>query len=302
MRFASIDIGSNAVRLLFANVFEDGNDTVFKKESLIRVPVRLGQDAFTLGEISMVRTQNLIKTMKAFKHLMEVNDIVGFKACATAAMREAKNGEDIIQAIKKETGIEIEIVSGQEEAHIIYSNHIEAELEKDKTYIYIDVGGGSTEMSLFHQGKLVKSHSFPIGTLRILNNQIRPADWETMKKILKKFRVKYGTIFGIGSGGNINKLHKIYGSVKAGSISRAGVKKAYKNLTSYSYAERVRVLGLKPDRADVIVPATEIFMSAMKWANIPKIYVPKIGLSDGLIHLLYEQQSGKPISTISSYV
>lgn len=302
MRFASIDIGSNAVRLLFANVFEDGNKTVFKKESLIRVPVRLGQDSFTLGEISMVRAKNLVKTMKAFKYLMEVNDIAGFKACATAAMREAKNGEEIIHEINEKTGIKIEIVSGETEAQIIYSNHIEDQLDNSKTYLYIDVGGGSTEMSLFHRGQHVKTHSFSIGTLRILNNQIRTTDWEPMKKILKKFREKHGTIFGIGSGGNINKIYKLFGNIKDGSISRTAIKKTYKTLTSYSYAERVRVLGLKPDRADVIVPATDIFLSAMKWANIPKIYVPKIGLSDGLIHLLYEEQSGKPITSVSSYI
>ncbi len=298
MRFASIDIGSNAVRLLLANVFEQGNESVFKKESLVRVPVRLGLDTFSIGEISYARVQNLVKTMVAFKYLMEVNDVQGYKACATAAIREAKNGREVIKKIYDKTGIKVEIATGQREASIIYSNHVEEQLNNNKTYLYIDIGGGSTELSLFHKNKLIESNSFPIGTIKMLNKRTRESDWLPMKKMLKKLSDKYPTIYGIGTGGNINKLYKLFGNNKDHSISKKAIKEAYQLIGKYSYADRVMRLGLKPDRADVIIPATEIILSIIKWTGMEKVYVPKIGLSDGLIHELYEELYTKKITEI----
>ncbi|MDZ4846299.1 MAG: exopolyphosphatase [Chitinophagales bacterium] len=298
MRFASIDIGSNAVRLLFANVFESGTESVFKKESLIRVPVRLGLDTFSIGEISVARAQNLIKTITAFKYLMEVNDVQGYKACATAAIREARNGKEIVQELFEKTGIEVEIATGQREASIIYSNHVEEQLDMDKTYLYIDIGGGSTELSLFHKKEIIASQSFAIGTIRMINKRIKESDWEAMKKFVKNLAEKYTPIYGIGTGGNINKLYKLYGNNKDHSLTRKAIKEAYAHISEYSFADRVVKLGLKPDRADVIIPASEIVLAISKWAEMDKIFVPKIGLSDGLIHELYEELYTKKITEI----
>lgn len=298
MRLASIDIGSNAVRLLLVNVFEDGEGSVFKKDSLVRVPVRLGQDTFTIGEISLARGENLIKTIRAFKYLMEVHDVQGYKACATAAIREARNGRDLIHEIYEQTGIEVEIVSGQREARIIYSNHVEEQINSGKTYLYIDVGGGSTEVSLFHKKMIVFSESFPVGTVRILARRVRDADWDAMKKALKNLRDDYPDITGIGTGGNINKLFKLYGNPKELLITRKALKEGYATLSAYSYTDRIVKLGLKPDRADVIIPAAEIFLAIMKWTNMEKIIVPKVGLSDGLIHELYQQMYTRRITEV----
>lgn len=298
MRLASIDIGSNAVRLLFANVFESGTESVFKKESLVRVPVRLGLDTFSIGEISLARAQNLLKTIQAFKYLMEVNDVQGYKACATAAIREARNGKEIIREIYEQTGIEVEIATGQREASIIYSNHVEEQLDSDKTYLYIDVGGGSTELSLFHKKEIVASQSFSVGTIRMLNKRVKESDWEAMKKFVKDLAEKYAPVCGIGTGGNINKLYKLYGNNKDHSLTRKAIKEAYNHISAYSFADRVVKLGLKPDRADVIIPASEIVLAISKWAEMEKIFVPKIGLSDGLIHELYEELYTKKITEI----
>ena len=298
LRLASIDIGSNAVRLLLVNVFEDGNKSIFKKDSLVRVPVRLGQDTFTIGEISLTRGENLIKTIQAFKYLMEVNDVQGYKACATAAMREAKNGKDLIREIYEQTGIEVEVASGQREAKIIYSNHVEEQVNGGKTYLYIDVGGGSTEVSLFHKKEMITSQSFPVGTVKMLNKRDRDEDWDAMKKMLKELEEEYPGITGIGTGGNINKLYKIFGNQKEHFITRKALKEAYELLSSYSYTDRVVKFGLKPDRADVIIPASEIFLAIMKWTGMEKIIVPKIGLSDGLIHELYEELYTRKITEV----
>ncbi|GIV32858.1 MAG: exopolyphosphatase [Chitinophagales bacterium] len=298
MKLASIDIGSNAARLLLVNVFEHNYKTVFRKESLVRVPVRLGFDTFSTGEISLARTDNLLKTMVAFKYLMEVHDVQGYKACATAAMREAKNGSDIVKKIHALTGIQVEIVSGRREASIIYSNRVEEQLNHNNTYLYIDIGGGSTELSLFHKGKVIDTASFPIGTIRLLYKQVREGDWLPMKKMLKKISDTYTTIYGIGTGGNINKLYKLFGNTKDHSLSRKSVREAYQIISGYSFTERVSILGLKPDRADVIVPAAEILLLVTKWAGIEKTFVPKIGLADGLIHELFNELYNKPVTEI----
>jgi len=298
LRLASIDIGSNAVRLLLVNVFEDGSKSIFKKDSLVRVPVRLGQDTFTIGEISLARAENLVKTIQAFKYLMEVNDVQGYKACATAAMREARNGKELAREIFAQTGIEVEIASGQREATIIYSNHVEEQVNGTKTYLYIDVGGGSTEVSLFHKKKIVQTHSFPVGTVRMLNKRVRDSEWNEMKKTVKKIGESYKGIVGIGTGGNINKLSKLYGNAKEFFISRKALKDGYERLLQFSYVDRIVKFGLKPDRADVIIPAAEIFIAIMKWTDMEKIIVPKIGLSDGLIHELYEEMYTRKITEV----
>lgn len=286
------------MRLLFANVFENSNQAVFKKESLIRVPVRLGVDTFSIGEISIARAQNLIKTIQAFKYLMEVNDVQGYKACATAAIREARNGKEIVQELYEKTGVNVEIATGQREASIIYSNHVEEQLDMEKTYLYIDVGGGSTEISLFHKKKIVASQSFTVGTIRMLNKRVKDADWEAMKKFVKNAAEQHTQIYGIGTGGNINKLYKLYGSSKDHSLARKAIKEAYQHISAYSFADRVVKLGLKPDRADVIIPAAEIVLAISKWSAMEKIFVPKIGLADGLIHELYEELYTKKITEI----
>jgi len=298
VRLASIDIGSNAVRLLFANVFENGSKSIFKKESLVRVPVRLGMDTFSIGEISLARAQNLIKTIKAFKYLMEVSDVEAYKACATAAIREARNGREIVQEVYDKTGVQVEIATGQREASILCSNHVEEQLEKDKTYLYIDIGGGSTELSLFHKREVTASQSFQIGTIRMLNKRVRESDWEAMKKFVKTLSEKYAPIYGIGTGGNINKLYKLYGNSKEHALTRKAIKEAFQHISEYSFADRVVKLGLKPDRADVIIPASEIVLAISKWADMDKLFVPKIGLADGLIHELYEELYTKKITEI----
>jgi exopolyphosphatase/guanosine-5'-triphosphate,3'-diphosphate pyrophosphatase len=290
MRFAAIDIGSNAVRLLFCDVHETPKGVRFKKNSLIRVPIRLGEDSFTQKRISEKNEQRLIDTMNAFKLLIKVHNPISYKACATSAMRDAQNGQEIVQKILEETGINIEIVNGKKEAQIIYSNHIEEYLDPDKAYLYIDVGGGSTELTLFRKKQVTASQSFNIGTIRLLKNQVEKSEWQFLKDwISTHLHNITEDIYGIGSGGNINKLHSMAGKKNGKPISYERLVELLKMLTKYSYQERVEQLGLNPDRADVIVPAAEIFTTIMKQANIKKIFVPEIGLADGLIHLLYEE-------------
>ncbi len=289
MRFAAIDIGSNALRLLTMNVFANNGNPIFKKESLIRIPLRLGEEAFMDGVISDAKVKKLSGVMQAFKNLMDANDVLQYRACATAAMREASNGPEIIEKIFAETGVQIEIVDGSREAQLIYSNQIAETMEADKYYLYIDVGGGSTEISLITAGKILFSQSFPIGTLKILNNQVNDADWQPLLKALKGFRKEHKSITGIGSGGNINKIFKLYGDIEKGTLTQKQLVEAWTHLNGYSYAERVTVLGLKPDRADVILPATEIFLFISRYAGIKNFLVPKIGLSDGIIHQLFAE-------------
>lgn len=290
MRFAAIDVGSNAVRLLFCNVFQkpDGQ-TVFKKASLIRVPLRLGEDAFSNQYITKDKEDKLVDTMIAFRHLITVHDVISYRACATSAMREALNSDHIVSRIFTESGIKLEIIDGKKEAEIIYSNQIAEELSNKRPYLYIDVGGGSTELTLFDEGKIIDSISFNIGTIRILQNKIAKSTWNELKDWIYKVTNKYTNIGGIGSGGNINKLVNLAKKKDERQISQAKLKEIYAQLSVYTLEERITVLGLNPDRADVIIPATEIFLFVMKHALIDKIMVPQIGLSDGIIHLLYEE-------------
>jgi exopolyphosphatase/guanosine-5'-triphosphate,3'-diphosphate pyrophosphatase len=290
-KFAAIDIGSNAIRLLTHNVIEEtGKTTQFRKSALIRVPVRLGEDSFTVGEISEHNVERMVKTMKAFKLLMEVAGVEKYRACATSAMREANNGNEVITTIAVETGIHIEVIDGKQEAAIIASTDLKEIIGPDQSYLYIDVGGGSTEFTLFTDGTIKRSKSFKLGTVRLLNNMVDEGTWNKLQEWITNNIKNVPKLSIIGSGGNINKLHSMSGRKEGQPLSYIWLNAQYHFLESLSYEERISELGLNPDRADVIIPATQIFLSAAKWSGAKKIHVPKIGLSDGIIKNLYYQQ------------
>lgn len=290
MKLAAIDIGSNAARLLISEVTKQPKQApVFNKINLVRVPLRLGFDVFETGEISKAKVKMLMQTLKAYKHLLEAYEIKHLYACATSAMRDAKNSKDIIRKVKLETGIEIKVISGQEEASFIYENHVAENLDSDHSYLYIDVGGGSTELTFFAGGALVSKESFNIGTIRLLKNQIKEKTWDDMKDYVKKNIKSALPSIAIGSGGNITKILSMSKTKEGRPLSLDLLKDYFKELSSVSLEDRMHMYGLKEDRADVIVPALLIYIQVMKWANIDAIYVPKIGLVDGLIHHLYDQ-------------
>lgn len=293
MKFAAIDIGSNAVRLLFCNVYEDNGKTLYKKAELIRVPIRLGEDSFLNKKISTKKADKLVTAMKAFKHLIDVYDAVDYRACATSAMRDAENGYDVVARVRKEAGIKIEIIDGKTEADIIFSNHIEEHLDPSNNYLYVDIGGGSTEITLFSKNKVVVSQSFNIGTIRMLHEQIDKDYWNYFKNWVKEQTAGYKPLIAIGSGGNINKLFKMIGRKPNKPIATLKIKNLYEVLESYTYEERMQVFGLNPDRADVIIPASKILLSVLKKAEIDKVIAPQIGLSDGIVHLLHEKHLEK---------
>ena len=290
-KFAAIDIGSNAIRLLIANVIiSEDREPQFKKSSLVRVPIRLGADAFTNdGVISDANITRMINAMEAFKLLMNVHGVERYRACATSAMREASNGEKVTKQVLSQTGIKIDIIGGKEEAAIISSTDLNELIEGDNSYLYVDVGGGSTEFTLFSKGKIVNSKSFKMGTVRLLSNKktVNKEIFSNVEKWIKKNTKDLKGVSLIGSGGNINKLFKMSGRTEGKPISFIYLNAQYQFLKQMSYNDRVSELSLNPDRADVIVPATKIYLSAMKWSGARKIYVPKIGLSDGIIKTLY---------------
>lgn len=289
LKFASIDIGSNAIRLLFMNVVEDKGKTTFKKSSLVRVPVRLGDDSFINGKISEPKIKKLTKTMVAFKNLMEVHEVISYRACATSAMREASNRAEVIKAIKDTSGVKIEVIDGKQEAEIIYSTQIVEMINDSNHYLYVDVGGGSTEITHFSKKKLVQSHSFNIGTIRLLEQNVTKEQFKDMSKWLKSLKTNGKEITLIGSGGNINKLIKLVGAKSRQQITNDELNRIRKKLKRYSVNQRVRIFGLNLDRADVIVPASDIFIKIMKWTNAQHIIVPTIGVSDGIVHQLYKE-------------
>ncbi|MEY5068583.1 MAG: hypothetical protein RLZ47_445 [Bacteroidota bacterium] len=289
MRYAAIDIGSNAVRLLIADVVNNTGRLSFKKNTLLRVPLRLGDDAFIHQFISEEKSDELQKTMFSFALLMDVYQVDDYMACATSAMREAKNGPELVKKIKKTSNIDIQIVEGQTEANIIYSSHIERLLDPKKNYLYIDVGGGSTELSVFASGNLMASKSFNIGTIRILDHKVKPETWVDAKNWLKSVTKNLTDIGAIGTGGNINKLYRL-AKVKDGDpLSTKKLNDLYKYLSAFTYEQRINELGLRPDRADVILPACEIYSNIFKWTGIKKTYVPSVGMVDGIIQLLMEK-------------
>ncbi|SHM00040.1 ethanolamine ammonia-lyase reactivating factor EutA [Mucilaginibacter sp. OK098] len=293
MRYAAIDIGSNAVRLLIADIIENNGSVSFKKNTLIRVPLRLGDDAFLDHQLSDKKTADLVKTMQAFGKLMEVYKVADYMAYATSAMREAKNGAEIVKQIKNDAGVDLEIVHGQKEAGMIYASHADQTIDKSKNYLYIDVGGGSTELSFFSAGEMWASKSFNIGTIRMLDNQDTEESWNNMKDFIRENTKQFKIISGIGTGGNINKLYKLSEEKDKAPLTFGKLKALYSYLTSFSLKDRINVLGLNQDRADVIIPACEIYITVMKWANIKNIYVPTVGLVDGIIQTLIEKNFPK---------
>lgn len=292
MKLAAIDIGSNACRLLIDDVIKgpQGNAD-FVKVSLVRVPLRLGFDVFERGSISHEKADMFLKTMKAYKLLLDVYEVKHLIACATSAMRDASNAQEILKSIKNETGIDIKVISGQDEATYIYENHIAENLNTQKSYLYIDVGGGSTELTFFSNGKLVCKDSFNIGTIRLLKNQVSERDWSEVKSFIKTNLSSYQNIVAIGSGGNINKIFSLSKRKEGKPLSLELLRDYYNEFSKLTVAQRMNLYRLREDRADVIVPALLIYLNVMRWANTADIFVPKIGLADGLIHILYDQVS-----------
>jgi exopolyphosphatase/guanosine-5'-triphosphate,3'-diphosphate pyrophosphatase len=289
LKLAAIDIGSNAARLLISEVSQIGSETIFTKLNLIRVPLRLGFDVFEKTEISKQRITMLIQTMKAFVYLMKAYDVKQVKACATSAMRDAVNSEEVLRKVKQETGLNISIISGDEEAALVYETHVAENLDKEHAYLYIDVGGGSTELSFFAEGKLKYKESINVGTIRLLKNMVDEEQWNEFKeKVKTNIRSKLPVI-AIGSGGNINKVFSLSKRKDGKPLSLQLLKDYYKEFSNFSLEERIRLYKMKDDRADVIVPALQIYVNIMRWADIEEIYVPKIGLADGLIQSLYEE-------------
>lgn len=290
-KYGAIDIGSNAIRLLIANVIvSEEKEPQFKKSSLVRVPIRLGADAFNgKGIITKENVTRMVNAMKAFQLLMKVHNVEHYKACATSAMREASNGKEVVTQILKDTGIKIDIIGGKEEAAIISSTDLSELIDGNNTYLYVDVGGGSTEFTIFSKGKIITSKSFKMGTVRLLNNKksVNKEIFANVEKWIKKNTKDYKKIALIGSGGNINKLFKMSGRTEGKPISFIYLSAQYQFLKQMSYNQRISELSLNPDRADVIIPATKIYLSAMKWSGARKIFVPKIGLSDGIIKSLF---------------
>jgi exopolyphosphatase/guanosine-5'-triphosphate,3'-diphosphate pyrophosphatase len=291
MRLAAIDIGSNAARLLISDAFsnEQGKPQ-FQKLNLVRVPLRLGFDVFEDNVISKEKEIMIIKTIRSYKLLTDVYGVEYMKACATSAMRDAANGAEIIKKVKEDTGVEIEIITGDAEASLIYENHVAENMDKEHSYLYIDVGGGSTELTFFADGRLVFKRSFNIGTIRILKKQVDEFMWDEMRDFIKRETKGHeGDMVAIGSGGNINKVFSISKRKEGKPLQLDLLKDYYRELSSFSLAERIRIYKMREDRADVIVPALLIYVNVMKWSNIEEIYVPKIGLADGLIQHLYAE-------------
>lgn len=289
-KYAAIDIGSNAVRLLISTITEqEGKEPIFKKTSLVRVPIRLGADVFMTKLISEENKIRMVDTMQAFHLLMKSHKIEKYKACATSAMREANNGKEIATMIREKTGIEIDIIDGNHEAAIIATTDLNELIQGDKTYLYVDVGGGSTEFTLYSKGETVTSKSFKLGTVRLLKNMVEDELWDEVESWIKEITKDYPKIDLIGSGGNINNIFKSSGKSMGKPLSYLYLSSYYQLLNSFTYEERITELNLNEDRADVIIPAAKIYLSAMKWTKARRIFVPKIGLADGIIKSMYQE-------------
>ena len=294
MKLAAIDIGSNAARLLITDVVEYPDaKPEFIKTVLVRVPLRLGFDVFEKGVISAKKTDQLCKTIKAYRLLLDVYGIKHVKACATSAMRDATNATEVLQRVRSETGVSIKVISGEEEATLIYENHVADTMDSGESYLYIDVGGGSTELTFFSDGALIFKKSFNIGTIRLLKEQVKQQDWDEMKEFLRQKTRGHHHVTAIGSGGNINKVFNLSKRKEGKPLHLDLLKEYHKEFAELSLAERMQRYRLREDRADVIVPALQVYINAMRWADAQEIYVPKIGLADGLIHTLYDEVSEK---------
>jgi len=289
-KYASIDIGSNAVRILVTNVVSYKKKTVFLKNALVRVPIRLGQDAFTNGKISDKNIKRMIKSMKAFKLLMEVHEVKDYLAFATSALREAKNGSYLVKKVLKKSGIKIEIIDGKKEAKIISNTNVFDTINKEKTFLYVDIGGGSTEFSVLINGKRNQSKSFKIGTVRMLNSKVEQVTLDEAESWVRRHTLMHERIYLLGTGGNINKLHKIANINDNRPLSYLTLNTLYNQLDALTYEERIVDLGLNPDRSDVILLAAKLFIKILNWSGAKDIYVPKVGLSDGMIRELYKRK------------
>jgi len=291
-KYAAVDIGSNAIRLLIATVIEkEGFPTQFKKTSLVRLPIRLGADVFLKGNISSGNYKRLLDAMQAYSLIIKTHNVVAFRACATSAMREAKNGKEIVSKLKAATGIDIQIIDGNDEAAIIASTDLKQLISDNKVFLYVDVGGGSTEFTVFANGKNIASHSFKLGTVRIINGMVEDTIWEQAQQWVTQHTKAYSKINVIGSGGNINSIYRFSEKKVGQPLSYLFMSNFYEKVKQYDYNQRVFELKMNPDRADVIIPATRIYLSAMKWAKAKNMYVPKIGLADGIVKQLYNERN-----------
>ena len=291
-KYAAVDIGSNAIRLLIATVIEkEGFPTQFKKTSLVRLPIRLGADVFLKGNISSGNYKRLLDAMQAYSLIIKTHKVVAFRACATSAMREAKNGKEIVSKLKAATGIDIQIIDGNDEAAIIASTDLKQLISDNKVFLYVDVGGGSTEFTVFANGKNIASHSFKLGTVRIINGMVEDTMWEQAQQWVTQHTKAYSKINVIGSGGNINSIYRFSEKKVGQPLSYLFMSNFYEKVKQYDYNQRVFELKMNPDRADVIIPATRIYLSAMKWAKAKNMYVPKIGLADGIVKQLYSERN-----------
>lgn len=296
MKIAAIDIGSNAARLLINEVTEEKKGKpVFTKLNLLRIPLRLGMDVFSEGKIGAERQKMVIESMKVFSDLMKIYNVESYRACATSAMRDAKNGDEIRNIVKETSGIDIEIISGDEEAMLIYENHVAEGLDKDYAYLYVDVGGGSTELTFYENGKMKYKRSFNIGTIRILNQLVTDDHWKELKEEIRKNVNSKNPIVAIGSGGNINKVFSLSKTKDGKPLFLSTLKNYYRELSALSVTERMSKYSLREDRADVLVPALEVFTKVMLWSDINKIFVPKISVADGLIHNIYSNLKKKEV-------
>lgn len=281
-KYAAIDIGSNAARLLIGEIDNENGHPYVKKISYTRLPLRLGEEVFESGRISPKKSDDFVKTMKAFSLISDIFNVSDLRACATSAMRDAENGDEIIREVKEETGIEIEVISGDEEARLIFGTFSLLDIEKSKPYLVIDVGGGSTEINVFEHGERVAAKSFDIGTVRMLKGKVDKKDWKSLKDWIKT-HVEDNPHLIFGTGGNINKIHKLLGLKEKSPVQLSAVRELYQQLQPLSIGQRMDLFQLKPDRADVIIPAMEIFMFCLETMKAEELIVPKIGLSDGII-------------------
>lgn len=292
-KFAAIDVGSNAIRVLISNIIESKEGVYFQKNALVRAPIRLGEDSFTLGEISKKNIKRMVKAMRAFKLLMKVHGVSHYQAFATSALREANNSIEVIDHVKKKAGIKIEIIDGRKEAEVISYSKLSEFLNSQKTFLFVDVGGGSTEFTLIDEGKRISSKSFKIGTVRLINDLVDDRVWKAIQGWIEKNAKPYRKITLIGSGGNINKLFKLSNIKEGKPLSLIKLNQIYLELESLTYEERLLKFELNPDRADVIIPAAKIYLKSLEWSGGQKIYVPKFGLSDGMIKYMYKNGKKK---------
>tara|TARA_B110000046_G_scaffold121613_1_gene128239 strand:+ start:15275 stop:16174 length:900 start_codon:yes stop_codon:yes gene_type:complete len=289
LRFAAVDIGSNAVRLFFGYVFETEFGPVFKKASLVRLPIRLGEDSFHHKPIQQYKIEELANSMLAFKHLMLAFNVKSYRICATSAMRDAINRDEVLSAVKQKSGLDIELISGDEEAGLIFENHIAEKFDQSEVYLYMDVGGGSTELTLFKEGQTVKARSFNIGTIRLKDDLVSEKTWKELGDWLADIKKEYRPKNIIGSGGNINTLFELTLRKEMDVLPTLATKKWLQRLKQLSFDEKISQLGLRPDRADVIVPATELLVFALSKSGCEGVIVPKVGLVDGIIRHLYKE-------------